>query len=194
MGKLFYNVAVSTTLKNPVVAYEADTNVQAHIVRTMLEESGIPAFVIEDVSYAGTCSLGTLPGINKPQVWVERKDLQAAQELTREFDDKNLHREEESAERDFCFHCGEPVECGQGVCPSCGERIDDLAEGKKASPNQFSDQSIDESDGEEVSTLEGYRRWKRPIAFVLLLPFLCSVALLVFGAFMMLVELIRSAS
>ena len=63
-------------LRDPVAVFNADTNVEAHCVRTLLVDAGIGAFVVEDVSYVGTCTLGTLPEINKPQVWVERADAE----------------------------------------------------------------------------------------------------------------------
>ena len=65
-------------LHDPVAVFDADTNVEAQLVRTLLVDAGIEAFAIDDVSYVGTCAWGTLSGINKPQVFVERGDAEKA--------------------------------------------------------------------------------------------------------------------
>ena len=63
-------------LHDPVAVYNAANNVEAHLVRNALLTSGVEAHVTEDVSQVGTWAFGLLPEIHKPQVWVERQDIE----------------------------------------------------------------------------------------------------------------------
>lgn len=107
-------------LRDPVAVFAADTNLEAQLVRTLLVDAGIEAFAIEDLSYVGTCAWGTLSGINKPQVFVEREDVERALEFLAEREQRNRQlRADDEAER-TCQHCGEEVEPGDMICPACG--------------------------------------------------------------------------
>jgi hypothetical protein len=48
-------------LQNPVAVYNASSNVEAQLLRSLLAESGIEAFAIDDVSQVGTWVFGLLP-------------------------------------------------------------------------------------------------------------------------------------
>ena len=65
-------------LRDPVAVYNAANNLEAHLVQQALDAADIEAFVIEDVSQVGAWVGGLMPEIHKPQVWVERADIQRA--------------------------------------------------------------------------------------------------------------------
>lgn len=65
-------------LRDPAAAYNAANNIEALFLRDRLIEAGIEAFVIEDVSQVGAWIGGLVPEIHKPQVFVERADLERA--------------------------------------------------------------------------------------------------------------------
>ena len=126
------------TLNDPVAVYDAATNVEAHLVRTLLVEEGIDAQVVEDLSTGGLWMFGLLPGIHKPQVWVQRADLQRAQPLLVEYERQEAERQ---AAHQQAARTGEPIkvtceDCGQASmfpaehqgtvqeCPHCGAYVD----------------------------------------------------------------------
>ncbi|HEV3025768.1 MAG TPA: hypothetical protein VGX76_25015, partial [Pirellulales bacterium] len=61
-------------LQDPVAVYYAATNAEAQVVRSLLVDAGIEAFAVDDVSVGGTWTLGLIPEIHKPQVWVDRRN------------------------------------------------------------------------------------------------------------------------
>ena len=65
-------------LKNPVAAYTAATDLEAHIICDMLMNAGVEAAVIEDESRAGAWSLGLLSQIHRPKVYVDAVDVDRA--------------------------------------------------------------------------------------------------------------------
>lgn len=67
------------TLHDPYKAYAPSSNVEAHLVCGALRDAGIDATVIEDVSNAGEFG-------PKPQVWINRSDLERASPVLRECD------------------------------------------------------------------------------------------------------------
>jgi uncharacterized membrane protein len=69
------------TLHDPYKAYAPSSNVEAHLVCGALRDAGIDATVIEDVS--NTFESGPGP---KPQVWINRSDLERARPVLRECD------------------------------------------------------------------------------------------------------------
>ena len=56
------------TLCDPYAAYNAASNLEAHIVCNILREAGLEALAIEDVS--------TGEAVTRPQVWIERADAE----------------------------------------------------------------------------------------------------------------------
>jgi hypothetical protein len=64
-------------LRNPVAVYNAGTNVEAHVVKLILNEAGIEAHVADDVSVVGLWAFGTLPEIHKPQRWRPIKTIRS---------------------------------------------------------------------------------------------------------------------
>ena len=61
-------------LNSPVAASTPASNFEAQLICHMLNQSGIEAHYIEDLSLAGLWIGGTIPGIHKPNIWVERAD------------------------------------------------------------------------------------------------------------------------
>jgi hypothetical protein len=103
-------------LRDPIAAYNAANNVEAHLVRNALIHSGVEAFVTEDVSQVGTWMLGLIPEIHKPQVWIERADIERAKPILEEY-------ERRAAElRDAGIQDEAPAEPEvQVVCEKCGQ-------------------------------------------------------------------------
>ncbi len=98
-------------LRDPFAAYNAGDNIEAHLVCTMLNDAGIAAVVIEDISQAGGWLGGWIAEIHKPQVWIERADIERVKPLLDEYE----HR---AAERRKTESDGEPIEV---TCEECGE-------------------------------------------------------------------------
>lgn len=103
-------------LRDPFAAYNAGNNVEAHLVCGLLQDAGIQAVVIEDVSQVGVWLGGTVAEIHKPQVWIERADIERARPVLTDYERRNAERwAAERGERD----AGPPVEV---VCEECGKR------------------------------------------------------------------------
>ena len=73
-------------LRDPVAVYNAANNVEIYLVQDALIAAGIDAFVIEDNSQAGTWALGLIPELHKPQVWIEKADIERARPILIEFE------------------------------------------------------------------------------------------------------------
>jgi putative signal transducing protein len=130
-------------LRDPVVAYDAATNVEAQLVKMLLTEAGIDAFASEDHSTAGLWMFGVMPEIHKPQVWVSSQDHDRAQLLLQEYEQRVAERQQpdQSVESNAgpaievlceecrkkssfpssqkgsvqdCLHCGAYVDVGDG--------------------------------------------------------------------------------
>jgi hypothetical protein len=104
------------SLRDPFAAYNAASNLEAHLVCGLLQDAGIQAVVIEDVSQVGVWLGGTVAEIHKPQVWIERADIERARPVLTDYERRNAERRAaERAER----AAGPPVEV---VCEECGKR------------------------------------------------------------------------
>ena len=125
-------------LKDPVAVYNAANNTDAQNVCFALQQSGIEAHTIEDISPGGFWSLGVLPEIHKPQVFVERADVERSVPIIEQFEQTRQRRQ---ARGDSIAAADEPVEaecedCGKTTtfpasrrgtvetCPHCGEYLD----------------------------------------------------------------------
>jgi hypothetical protein len=62
-------------LRDPIAAYNAANNLEAHFVCALLIDAGIEASVTEDVTPVGGWVGGLVPEIHKPQVWIDRSDI-----------------------------------------------------------------------------------------------------------------------
>jgi hypothetical protein len=103
-------------LRDPFAAYNAGSNVEAHMVCGLLQDAGIEATVIEDVSQVGVWVGGTVAEIHKPQVWIERDDIERARPILTDYERRNAERR--AAERGE-GEAGPPIEV---VCEECGKR------------------------------------------------------------------------
>ena len=125
-------------LRDPVAIYNAANNMQAIFVRDALIAAGIDAFVIEDVSQVGTWVGGLIPEIHKPQVWVERADIERARPVLEEFERRAKELRDARAGGGApgpeievaCEECGRTASfpaVQQGSvqeCPHCGAYVD----------------------------------------------------------------------
>ncbi len=97
--------------RHPFAAYNAASNLEAHLVCGLLEDAGIESAVVEDHSQAGLWLGGTLPEIHKPQVWIDQSDIERARPVLTDYDRRNSER----------LHAlsGQSAEA---VCDQCGQR------------------------------------------------------------------------
>lgn len=122
------------SLRDPVAVYNAATNMEAGFVRDALVASGIEAFLTEDFSLGGTWIGGFLPEIHKPQVWVERADIDRAKPVLDEFERRATELRKRAAagpaievvceecRRSASFPAAQKGSVQQ--CPDCGAYID----------------------------------------------------------------------
>jgi len=78
--------------KDPVIVYTAATNLEAHVIVNMLHASGISALVVEDQSGASIWEFGTISQFHKPNIWVDKSNLQQAAKLISDFEEKRRAR------------------------------------------------------------------------------------------------------
>lgn len=123
--------------RDPVAIYDAASNLEAALVRDGLIAAGIEAFLVEDVSQAGAWVGGLMPGIHKPQVWVDRADVARATPVLVAFEERAaLSRDGNAASATeppieaVCEGCDSralfPATQRGTVqeCPNCGEYVD----------------------------------------------------------------------
>ena len=112
------------TSDEPVQVFSAWNSVQAHFVRNLLADEGIPARVASDAIQAIS---GEVP-FQKAScpVWVDAADEERARALVAEYESRLAKRspEEPKSAEPFCYHCGQSVTVGQSPCPSCGIELD----------------------------------------------------------------------
>ena len=73
-------------ISDPVAIFNAANNSEAHVVRLLLEQNGVEASVVEDVSPVGLFMFGFLPQIHNPQVWVDLDSVELAKPILEEFE------------------------------------------------------------------------------------------------------------
>lgn len=125
-------------LRDPFAAYTAKSNLDAHLICDLLHSVGIPAVVMEDVSQVGTWIGGTLAGIHKPLVWIERADIGRAGPVLADHEWRIAERRAaERGEREggtpvavVCEECGKPSQFPAAQtgtvqnCPHCRAYVD----------------------------------------------------------------------
>jgi hypothetical protein len=99
-------------LSDPVAVYTATNNVEAHLLCTLLANSGIEAHTVEDLSQVAAWAGGLIPALHKPQVWVDRAAVERARAVLEE------HERLEDQRRP-----GRPSDEGpvEAVCEDCGK-------------------------------------------------------------------------
>lgn len=128
-------------LRDPVAVYNAASNIEAGFVCDALIAGGVEAFVIEDISQIGTWAGGLIPEIHRPQVWVDRTDVERAAPLLVEYERHAKELRDRAAESDDAVQIAETCEdCGELAtfpssqkgtvqsCPHCGAFVDVGAE------------------------------------------------------------------
>jgi hypothetical protein len=126
-------------LQEPVAVYTAANNVEAHVICNILRDEGVEAHVTDDVSQAGVWMLGLLPGIHRPQVWIDRSNVDRAKPILEDYEDRLLERQEadrqdlvagEATVEADCEECGRSSDfpaAQRGTvqdCPHCGAYVD----------------------------------------------------------------------
>jgi hypothetical protein len=119
---------------DPVAAYTSASNLEAHLVSNLLTAADIESMVIEDVSQAGVWAGGVVSQFHKPQVWIERADLERARPVLDEFERKMIERQNSVTNGELiqvvCEECGTqssfPVSQSGTVqdCPHCHNYVD----------------------------------------------------------------------
>ena len=121
-------------MADPVLAYTANDNLELHSVVTWLHSGGVRAYAVEDNCGASLYVFGTISQFHKPQVFVDKADLEEAGELLRQFEAKrNARRRDLDGAQSITSQC---EECGatsgfpasqDGTtqnCPKCNEFMD----------------------------------------------------------------------
>lgn len=118
----------------PVLAYTANGNLEAHSVVTWLESNGIRAHVVEDNSGVSLFAFGTISQFHKPQVFVDKADVDRAGELLRQFETQRDQRRRELNDStpitSECEECGASSEFPASQdgttqnCPECNAFMD----------------------------------------------------------------------
>ncbi len=123
-------------LSDPIAAYNAQSNTDAHLVQQFLESQGIESSVTEDNSLVGQWTFGLLPEIHKPQVWISRADAERVAELLTMFEVRRRERNvaelpEGAASIEVCCEdCGRTATFAENLkgsvqdCPHCGAFVD----------------------------------------------------------------------
>jgi hypothetical protein len=123
-------------LTDPIAAYNAQSNTEAHLVQQFLESEGIESSVTEDNSLVGQWMFGLLPEIHKPQVWVNRADADRVAELLTKFEQRHRERNANTAAAETaaievrCEGCGRTSTFAGNLqgsvqdCPHCGAFVD----------------------------------------------------------------------
>jgi endogenous inhibitor of DNA gyrase (YacG/DUF329 family) len=126
-------------ISNPVSVFNAKNNIEAHLLQNMLADEGIEAYATFDESAVGHWMFGSLPEIHKPQVWIDRSNVDQARPLLMKFEQRQrLHSmpAKGSADREgdkiavICEECGKTSYFGGSKngtvqdCPHCGAYVD----------------------------------------------------------------------
>ena len=98
------------SLESPTLVYTANGNLEAHSVVNFLQSNGIRAYAVEDNSGVSLFAFGTISQFHKPQVFVDKQDLESAGELLYEFETRRARRRKKQDERPpikaECEECG----------------------------------------------------------------------------------------
>ncbi len=105
-------------LRDPFAAYNASSNVEAHMICGVLIDAGIEAVVIEETPQPGAWGwAGALSEMHKPQVWIERADIERAVPVLTDYEKRAAERR--AADQGTSGVTGPPIEV---VCEECGKR------------------------------------------------------------------------
>lgn len=121
-------------LKKPVVVYVAGSNLESHLIVTMLVNHGIPAYAVEDQSGASLWMFGTISQFHKPKIYVEDTDVEQATAMIEQYEETERERRavqgSDLSIEVVCEECGKTSRFSDSQrgtvqdCPHCGEYID----------------------------------------------------------------------
>lgn len=145
-------------LSDPVDAYHAATNLDAHMMCNFLLEAGIDATVVEDLPPQVLGVLSIISPLYTPRIRVNRDDAPRARAMLEEFERQKSERAQPAAPGQpitvTCEGCGQtatfPAE-QQGTvqdCPHCHAYVDVEVPGASEEWNVTSDDSGD-SEGDD---------------------------------------------
>ena len=103
-------------MDNPIVIYKAIDNWEAQFVRVLLEQEGIEAMAVDDLSVVGLMTIGTLPGIHQPKVYVDRSQGEAAAAIVRQYVERLQQ------ERGVSRLAGGDAAAVEAICEKCGKK------------------------------------------------------------------------
>lgn len=103
--------------QNLVEVYRAQNSMQAHLVRSVLEDEGIPAVVDGDVLQG---VIGAMPAgwAGAPRVLVDGDHESRAREIVNRADLEFAQDEDEDGAK--CLACGAPMSESDVACAQCG--------------------------------------------------------------------------
>lgn len=121
-------------LPEPILAYTANGNLEAHSVVEWLESQGVRSHAVEDNSGVGLFAFGTISQFHKPQVFVNKSDAHRAGELLFQFESRRHQRRSELNDAppilSTCEECGVTSEFPASQngttqnCPKCHAFMD----------------------------------------------------------------------
>jgi hypothetical protein len=97
------------SFSDPIAAYNAVSNLEAHLVANALREAGLEAIVIEDLSLLQD-AIGFATEVHKVQVWIERAETDRAKPVLEEYERQAAERQKTAADAPLieviCEECG----------------------------------------------------------------------------------------
>jgi len=105
----------TVAISKPVAIYNAENNIEAQLLCAYLEQNGIEAYPTLDESVA-FWSLGAVPEIHKPQVWIDEANVGATQPLLVEYE-RERQRRRATSEEELCT----VADTVAAVCEVCGK-------------------------------------------------------------------------
>lgn len=102
-------------LQEPIAAYNAANNFEAHVICNILNDAGIDAYVTDDVSQVGVWVFGLLPEIHKPQIWIDRSNIERAKPILEDYERRLIERQEADRQK---VVAGEATV--EAKCEECG--------------------------------------------------------------------------
>ena len=123
-------------LTDPIIAYNAENNMEAIMIQQYLESQGIEAFASTGDGPHGPSWFGKPLRANDAQVWISRADQEPVALLLAEFEERKLKRNtaprkgEPKTIHASCENCGrarwypESLNGTIQVCPYCGSHMD----------------------------------------------------------------------
>jgi len=126
-------------ITNPIAAYNAANNAEAQLLCNYLEQNGVEAHATFDESVVGLWTFGILPEIHKPQVWIDKSNVEAAASMLAQYErERSRRRPAHKGSQDpstssidvICEECGKTSTFAASMngtvqdCKLCGAYVD----------------------------------------------------------------------